>query len=145
MILYGAIGGEIYIYGRAGERFVIRNSGTLAVVEALGEDHCCEYMTSGRVVIIGPTGGNFGVEMSGGIAYVFDEENIFDQRCNLSMVDLESVVAESDKKELKGMIENHYRYIPEAKKLKGFWMTGKILCQSLLRYFQWNIEKSSGR
>jgi glutamate synthase domain-containing protein 3 len=109
VLLYGATGGEIYIYGKAGERFAIRNSGAYAVAESVG-DHCCEYMTGGRVVIIGPTGNNFAAGMSGGIAYVYDELNLFDQKCNLDMVDLESVVFEDDKRELRSMIEKHYRY-----------------------------------
>lgn len=114
VLLYGATGGEIYIYGRVGERFAIRNSGAYAVVEAVG-DHCCEYMTGGRIVVIGTTGSNFAAGMSGGIAYVYDEENLFDSRCNLSMVDLESVVLDSDIIELKSMIEKHYEYTSSKK------------------------------
>ncbi|HBM15710.1 MAG TPA: glutamate synthase large subunit [Lentisphaeria bacterium] len=122
VILYGATSGEIYIYGRAGERFAIRNSGACAVVESVG-DHCCEYMTSGRVAVIGPTGNNFAAGMSGGIAYVFDELNLFDQKCNLDMVDLESVVFEDDKRELRNMIEKHYHYTgsKKAKSILDDW------------------------
>lgn len=109
VLLYGATSGEMYLYGKAGERFAIRNSGASAVVESVG-DHCCEYMTGGRVVVIGPTGSNFAAGMSGGIAYVFDEHNLFDQKCNLDMVDLETVVLESDKAELHSMIEKHFKY-----------------------------------
>lgn len=114
VLLYGATGGEIYIYGRVGERFAIRNSGAYAVAEAVG-DHCCEYMTGGRVVVIGPAGSNFAAGMSGGIAYVYDEENLFDRKCNLSMVDLESVVLHHDIKELKTMIEKHFAYTSSIK------------------------------
>ena len=109
VLLYGATAGEIYINGQVGERFGIRNSGAYAVVESAG-DHCCEYMTGGRVVVLGTTGGNFGAGMSGGIAYVYDEDNFFDRRCNLDMVDLESVILSEDIKELKEMIQIHYQY-----------------------------------
>jgi glutamate synthase (NADPH/NADH) large chain len=94
-VLYGAIAGECYFRGVAGERFAVRNSGAIAVVEGLG-DHGCEYMTGGVVVVIGETGRNFAAGMSGGIAYVLDEEGTFDRRCNLSMVDLEPVPEEED-------------------------------------------------
>ncbi len=104
--LYGATSGEVYICGRAGERFAIRNSGAHAVVEGIG-DHGCEYMTGGRVAILGPTGVNFAAGMSGGIAYVFDETGLFDDRCNLGMVDLELVTAPEDQDELRHMIEQH--------------------------------------
>ena len=92
-VLYGAISGECYFRGVAGERFAVRNSGAVAVVEGTG-DHGCEYMTGGVVVVIGPTGRNFAAGMSGGIAYVLDEDGTFEQRCNLSMIDLEPVEAE---------------------------------------------------
>ncbi|PLX35951.1 MAG: glutamate synthase large subunit [Hyphomicrobiales bacterium] len=94
-VLYGAIQGECYFRGVAGERFAVRNSGALAVVEGAG-DHCCEYMTGGVVVVIGPTGRNFAAGMSGGIAYVLDEDGMFDRRCNMAMVELEPVLAEED-------------------------------------------------
>ncbi len=94
-VLYGAVKGECYFRGVAGERFAVRNSGALAVVEGVG-DHGCEYMTGGVVVVLGPTGRNFAAGMSGGIAYVLDEDATFDQRCNLAMVELEPVVAEDD-------------------------------------------------
>jgi glutamate synthase (NADPH) large chain len=93
--LYGAIDGECYFRGVAGERFAVRNSGAVAVVEGLG-DHGCEYMTGGIVVVIGDTGRNFAAGMSGGIAYVLDEDGNFAQRCNLAMVDLEPVVEEEE-------------------------------------------------
>ncbi|MCL4712432.1 MAG: glutamate synthase subunit alpha, partial [Pseudorhodoplanes sp.] len=94
-VLYGAIGGECYFRGVAGERFAVRNSGATAVVEGAG-DHCCEYMTGGVVVVLGPTGRNFAAGMSGGIAYVFDEDGSFESRCNMAMVELEPVLAEED-------------------------------------------------
>ncbi len=105
--LYGATGGKMFINGQAGERFAIRNSGTVAVVEGVG-DHCCEYMTGGTVVVLGDTGVNFGAGMSGGIAYVYDESNHFDLHCNLSMVDLESLVLPEDQAELRALLEEHY-------------------------------------
>jgi glutamate synthase (NADPH/NADH) large chain len=94
-VLYGAISGECYFRGVAGERFAVRNSGAIAVVEGTG-DHGCEYMTGGVVVVIGPTGRNFAAGMSGGIAYVLDEDGGFEQRCNLAMIDLEPVEAEEE-------------------------------------------------
>ncbi len=94
-LLYGAISGEAYVCGVVGERFAVRNSGAVAVVEGLG-DHGCEYMTGGVVVVIGQTGRNFAAGMSGGIAYVLDEDNTFASRCNLAMVDLEPVQGEED-------------------------------------------------
>ena len=94
-VLYGAIEGECYFRGVAGERFAVRNSGAIAVVEGAG-DHCCEYMTGGVVVVLGRTGRNFAAGMSGGIAYVLDEDDTFESRCNLAMVELEAVAAEED-------------------------------------------------
>jgi len=109
VVLYGATGGEMYIHGMAGERFCVRNSGALAVVEGVG-DHGCEYMTGGTVVVIGPTGKNFAAGMSGGVAYVLDETELFDTRCNLDMVDLESVWSPGDRCLLRGILENHLKY-----------------------------------
>jgi glutamate synthase (NADPH/NADH) large chain len=94
-VLYGAIAGECYFRGIAGERFAVRNSGALAVIEGAG-DHCCEYMTGGIVVVLGNTGRNFAAGMSGGVAYVLDEDGTFATRCNLAMVELEPVVEEED-------------------------------------------------
>jgi glutamate synthase (NADPH/NADH) large chain len=109
-VLYGAIGGECYFRGVAGERFAVRNSGAIAVVEGTG-DHGCEYMTGGIVVVIGPTGRNFAAGMSGGIAYVLDEDGDFERRCNLSMVDLEPVADEDENLERSahqgGDLESH--------------------------------------
>jgi glutamate synthase domain-containing protein 3 len=105
-VLYGAIGGEAFIRGAAGERFCVRNSGATVVVHAVG-DHGCEYMTGGTAVILGPTGVNFAAGMSGGIAYVLDENLLFDTRCNLDMVDLYPVTEEADIALLRALIEKH--------------------------------------
>ena len=94
-VLYGAIEGECYFRGVAGERFAVRNSGAITVVEGAG-DHCCEYMTGGVAVVLGPTGRNFAAGMSGGIAYVLDEDGTFASRCNLAMVELEPMPGEED-------------------------------------------------
>jgi len=125
VVLYGAIAGEAYFRGVAGERFAVRNSGAQAVVEGVG-DHGCEYMTGGTVAVLGTTGRNFAAGMSGGIAYVLDEDGEFVRRCNTAMVDLEPVLSESeqnakvprdiwhlgqpDEAMLKGMIERHAQY-----------------------------------
>ena len=106
--LYGATGGEVYIRGMAGERFCVRNSGACTVVEAVG-DHGCEYMTGGRVVVLGPTGRNFAAGMSGGIAYILDTDGTFHTNCNLDMVDLDRVENAEEVAELKSMIERHAR------------------------------------
>jgi len=106
---YGATKGEAYIRGMAGERFCVRNSGVHAVIEAVG-DHGCEYMTGGLVVILGPTGRNFAAGMSGGVAYVFDEDGNFDSHCNMEMVSLERLDNDEDIKEVKTMIEKHVAY-----------------------------------
>ncbi|MFH1618721.1 MAG: glutamate synthase-related protein, partial [bacterium] len=104
--LFGATAGEVFIHGMAGERFAVRNSGAYAVVEGIG-DHGCEYMTGGRIVILGRTGINFAAGMSGGIAYVLDENQLFDTRCNLEMVDLEAVTEKEDEEFIGGMIKKH--------------------------------------
>ncbi len=109
VLVYGATGGEVYILGKVGERFAIRNSDAYAVVEGVG-DHGCEYMTGGRIVIIGETGINFAAGMSGGIAYVYDPHQHFDSRCNLDMVDLELVDDPHDIDELKMMLKQHLKY-----------------------------------
>jgi glutamate synthase domain-containing protein 3 len=109
VLLYGATSGELYINGRVGERFAIRNSGAKAVVEGVG-DHGCEYMTGGCVVILGDTGVNFGAGMSGGIAYIYDPHAQFDDRCNLSMIDLDLVEDPEDIAVLQSMLEKHVEY-----------------------------------
>jgi glutamate synthase (NADPH) large chain len=109
VVLYGAIAGEAYFRGVAGERFAVRNSGAHAVVEGVG-DHGCEYMTGGLVAVLGTTGRNFAAGMSGGLAYVLDLDGEFDKRCNTSMVDLEPLVEPEDEALLRRLIENHARY-----------------------------------
>ncbi len=135
-VLYGAISGEAYFRGVAGERFAVRNSGCTTVVEGVG-DHCCEYMTGGVVVVLGQTGRNFAAGMSGGVAYVLDEENNFEARCNLAMVELEPIpeeaaldesggleshgkvsvdhLAQSDQTLLRRLISNHFAYTGSAR------------------------------
>ena len=115
--LYGATSGEAYFCGMAGERFAVRNSGALAVAEGVG-DHCCEYMTGGTVVILGSTGYNFAAGMSGGIAYVYDETEVFQTRCNLDSVDLENVWTNEDKAILRSVLEKHYLYTGSARAKK---------------------------
>ena len=108
-LLYGATSGEVYINGRVGERFAVRNSGAIAVVEGVG-DHCCEYMTGGRVVVLGQTGRNFAAGMSGGVAYVWNKEGNFDYFCNMEMVELSLIEEASYRKELHELIRQHYLY-----------------------------------
>lgn len=108
-ILYGATSGEIYINGRVGERFCVRNSGATAVVEGVG-DHCCEYMTGGRTVVLGTTGRNFAAGMSGGIAYVWNPNGDFDYFCNMEMVELSLIEEMADNRELYRLIGNHYKH-----------------------------------
>ncbi len=107
--LYGATSGELYINGQVGERFAVRNSGAIAVVEGAG-DHCCEYMTGGRVVVLGPTGRNFAAGMSGGVAYVWDKNHDFDYFCNMDMVEINLVEESSYRKELHELVRQHYLY-----------------------------------
>ena len=109
VVLYGAIMGEAFFRGLVGERFAVRNSGASAVVEGVG-DHGCEYMTGGRVVVIGPTGRNFAAGMSGGIAYVWDHSGLLQKNCNPGMVDLYPVKEQKDILELKDLIEKHFKY-----------------------------------
>ncbi len=108
-LLYGATSGEVYINGRAGERFAVRNSGATAVVEGVG-DHCCEYMTGGRVGVLGQTGRNFAAGMSGGVAYVWNRDGNFDYFCNMEMVELSLIEEASYRKELHELIRQHYLY-----------------------------------
>jgi len=113
VVLYGATSGEAYFRGVAGERFAVRNSGALTVVEGVG-DHGCEYMTGGRVVVIGATGRNFAAGMSGGIAYVLDEGGDFKRRCNPGMVDLEPLLDSEDVEMVKDLLARHIRYTQSA-------------------------------
>jgi glutamate synthase (NADPH/NADH) large chain len=137
-VMYGAIDGEAFISGVAGERFCVRNSGGTAVVEGTG-DHGCEYMTGGTVVVLGETGRNFAAGMSGGVAYVYDADQAFDKRCNLAMVALEPVLStadqlartdpatwhrgECDEIVLKTLIEQHFKYTgsQKARKILDQW------------------------
>jgi glutamate synthase (ferredoxin) len=120
--LYGATSGAAFFRGVAGERFCVRNSGAVAVVEGTG-DHCCEYMTGGRVVVIGKTGRNFGAGMSGGIAYVYDKDADFSNHCNMAMIDLEPLDDEEDLDLVHGLLERHMEY------------TGSTVADGILR--QW--------
>jgi glutamate synthase domain-containing protein 3 len=121
VVLYGATGGQAFFNGVAGERFCVRNSGAVAVVEGVG-DHGCEYMTGGRAVIIGKTGRNFAAGMSGGFAYVLDEDGQFEQRCNLEMVELEGMSAE-DAAFVADLLERHHELTrsEKAKRLLTRW------------------------
>lgn len=121
-LLYGATGGEVYISGQVGERFCVRNSGAVAVVEGVG-DHCCEYMTGGRTVVLGRTGRNFAAGMSGGVAYVYNLDDDFDYYCNMEMVELTLIEDNYDNKELRALISNHYDYTssPIAKYILDNW------------------------
>jgi glutamate synthase (ferredoxin) len=122
VVLYGATAGEAFFRGIAGERFCVRNSGATAVVEGVG-DHGCEYMTGGVVVIIGRTGRNFAAGMSGGIAFVLDEEDRFAERCNLGMIELETVSSDEDVELLRSLLQRHADYTGSnvAKRLLKGW------------------------
>ncbi|MFT7126277.1 MAG: glutamate synthase (NADPH/NADH) large chain [Candidatus Azotimanducaceae bacterium] len=113
VVLYGATSGEVYLNGIAAERFCVRNSGAEAVVEGIG-DHGCEYMTGGRVVVLGRTGRNFGAGMSGGIAYILDSDGDFERRCNMETLELEAVNDTADILELRDLIERHFKYTNSA-------------------------------
>ena len=126
--LYGATSGEAYIAGMAGERFCVRNSGAIAVVEGVGE-HGCEYMTGGRAVVLGPTGKNFAAGMSGGIAYVLDEKNRLYRNLNKEMVLMEKIENQADKDELKEILENHVKY------------TGSLKAKMILEQFEEYLPK----
>ncbi|GMO32533.1 MAG: glutamate synthase large subunit [Candidatus Azobacteroides pseudotrichonymphae] len=121
-LLYGATSGEVYINGQVGERFCVRNSGAIAVVEGVG-DHCCEYMTGGRTVVLGKTGKNFAAGMSGGLAYVLDINGKFDYFCNMEMVELTLVEDKSDSLELYGLVKKHFFHTqsPFAKRILNNW------------------------
>jgi len=129
-LLYGATSGEVFVNGIAGERFCVRNSGATVVVEGVG-DHGCEYMTGGTVVVLGKTGCNFAAGMSGGVAYVLDEMQLFDTLCNLDLVELESVWQEDDKKKLYDLVSRHYDLTQSvrAKQILNNWqdMVGKFV------------------
>lgn len=118
-ILYGATSGKVFLSGKAGERFAVRNSGAIAVVEGVG-DHCCEYMTGGRVVVLGETGRNFAAGMSGGIAYVWDKNRDFDYNCNMDMIELSLIEDKERRDELHSLIAEHYR------------MTGSAIAKTMM-------------
>jgi len=126
--LYGATAGKAFFRGKAGERFCVRNSGALAVVEGVG-DHGCEYMTGGRTVVLGSTGRNFAAGMSGGIAYVYDPDGTFPDRCNLGLVGLEKVETDEDKAELRGYIQEHEAH------------TGSPVAAHMLADFEGTVQK----
>ena len=130
-VLYGATRGEIFISGVAGERFGVRNSGAIAVVEGVG-NHCCEYMTGGRIVVLGTTGSNFAAGMSGGVAYVFNENGDFDYYCNMGMVELSLVEDFSDVNELTDLISRHYLYTKSKK--------AKMILDNLTKYLPMFIK-----
>jgi glutamate synthase domain-containing protein 3 len=127
-VLYGATDGKMFVYGRAGERFAVRNSGATAVVEGVG-DHACEYMTQGTVVVLGTTGKNFGGGMTGGMAYVFDESGLFPQLCNKDSVQIENLKNEGDISNLHALIAEHCD------------TTKSNLASSILNQWQSIIEK----
>jgi len=140
---YGAVSGEAYINGIAGERFAVRNSGITAVVEGLG-DHGCEYMTGGKIVVLGETGRNFAAGMSGGIAYVYDKDNTFSKGlCNMEMVELETL-NEYDQNDLKSLIENHQSYTDSslATKLLDDWSTN---AKHFIKVFPTDYKKALER
>jgi glutamate synthase (NADPH/NADH) large chain len=120
--LYGATSGEVYISGKVGERFCVRNSGATAVAEGVG-DHCCEYMTGGRVVVLGDAGRNFAAGMSAGVAYVLNDNGDFDRHCNMDMVELSLVESQADRAELRKILEDHAKFTGSAKasEILGDW------------------------
>jgi len=126
--LYGASAGKAFFRGKAGERFCVRNSGALAVVEGTG-DHCCEYMTGGRTVVLGKTGRNFGAGMSGGIAYVYDPDGEFPQLCNMGLVGLETIETDEEKEEVYNYIKEHVDY------------TGSSVGQSMLENWDEKVKQ----
>ncbi len=132
VILYGATAGEVYLRGKVGERFCVRNSGAQAVVEGVG-DHGCEYMTNGRVVVLGKTGRNFAAGMSGGIAYVYDADGTFPVNCNKGMVDIEALDAE-DLDTVKTLVENHKKYTGStvATEILENWATASLKFQKIM-------------
>ncbi len=138
-VLYGATRGEAYISGMAGERFAVRNSGATAVVEGAG-NHCCEYMTGGRVVVLGTTGSNFAAGMSGGIAYVFNENGNFDYYCNMGMVELSLVEDQADIRELTGLISAHYRYTG-SKKARMILDKPEIIPEMFIKVIPYDYKK----
>ncbi|MGQ9574346.1 MAG: glutamate synthase large subunit [Thermoguttaceae bacterium] len=146
-LLYGATAGEVFINGLVGERFAVRNSGAVAVVEGVG-DHGCEYMTGGVVLVLGRTGRNFAAGMSGGVAYVFDEHQLFDTLCNLDMVELEAIWQEEDQRLLRDLIRRHLQWTGsvQAARLLDNWreMVGQFVKVMPIDYRQ-ALEKMRQR
>lgn len=143
---YGATSGEAYIRGQAGERFCVRNSGVRAVVEGVG-DHACEYMTGGRVVVLGKTGRNFAAGMSGGIAYVLDTERALERICNKDMVELEAMT-EDDKAEVRAMIEKHFKFTgsdPAEWILENWDAASDLFVKVMPKDFKAVLEKQKAR
>ena len=138
--MYGATSGEVYINGRVGERFCVRNSGAIAVVEGVG-DHCCEYMTGGRVVVLGRTGRNFAAGMSGGVAYVWNKEGDFDYYCNMEMVELSLIEDSTTRKELHELIRKHYHSLAVTSQAKCL-TTGTSMWMNSYRSSRSNIKRS---
>jgi glutamate synthase (NADPH/NADH) large chain len=128
VVLYGAVKGKAFFRGRAAERFCVRNSGAWAVIEGVG-DHACEYMTGGKAVILGDTGRNFAAGMSGGVAYVLDEQGDFDTKCNMEMVALETLEHEEEIEVLKGLIQEHLDY------------TGSLVAKRVLENWERSLEQ----
>ena len=143
--LYGATAGEVFLRGMAGERFAVRNSGAIAVVEGVG-DHGCEYMTGGRVVVLGPTGRNFAAGMSGGIAYVLDGEHAFERRVNRELVDLEPLGPE-DLALVRGLVHRHYERTMSAlawRVLSGWKKESRRFVKVMPREYRKVVGKNSG-
>jgi len=131
--LYGATSGEVFLRGRAAERFCVRNSGATAVVEGLG-DHGCEYMTGGKLVVLGDTGRNFAAGMSGGTAYIWDRTGDFNLRCNLGTVGLEKIESAEEEFEVRQLIERHEAYTGSemAKEVLANWPTFLSQCVKVM-------------
>jgi len=145
-VLYGATSGEAYIAGVAGERFGVRNSGAIAVVEGVG-DHGCEYMTGGTVVVLGRTGRNFAAGMSGGIAFVLDEFEELERQCNTAMVELTRVTDRSDRELVRRLVEQHARYTgsARAKRELGRWeISQRHFVAVVPREYRQAVERRSG-
>lgn len=143
VLLYGATAGSVFIRGQVGERFAVRNSGACAVVEGAG-DHCCEYMTGGCVVVLGPTGHNFGAGMSGGFAYVWDEQHLFDRYCNLDMIDLDPVSEPEDIERLRALIEEHAR-LTGSKRAHGILADFENALPNFVKVFPMEYRRQLGQ
>ncbi len=141
--LFGATAGEVFIHGMAGERFAVRNSGAITVVEGVG-DHGCEYMTGGRVIVLGHTGVNFAAGMSGGIAYVLDENQLFDTRCNLDIVNLERVIDQKDKDFLYNIISKHVKYT-KSQYAQGILNDWEVMLPMFVKIFPVDYKKALER